>query len=114
MLDIRHYITPNGRDVFDEWLRQLRDTRAQVAILRRLVRVELGNFGDHKPCGAGVWELRIDVGPGYRTYYARAGQSVVVLPCGGDKRTQEADILRARAYWRDWQQRGPANEGMEP
>jgi putative addiction module killer protein len=65
----------------------------------------LGNFGDHKFCRDGVWELRIDVGPGYRVYYAVAGSQVVLLLCGGDKRTQGADINRACEYWQDWQGR---------
>ena len=69
------------------------------------MRVELGNFGDHKFCRDGVWELRVDVGPGYRVYYALSGQRVVLLLCGGDKRTQDADIARAATYWQDWQRR---------
>lgn len=83
----------------------LRDMRARVAILRRFERVRLGNFGDHKFCRDGVWELRIDVGAGYRVYYARAGQTIVLLLCGGDKRTQSADIIRAADYWQDWRRR---------
>ena len=66
----------------------------------------MGNFGNHKSCRDGVWELRIDVGPGYRVYYAVAGSQVVLLLCGGDKRTQSADISRACEYWQDWQMRG--------
>jgi len=64
-----------------------------------------GNFGDHKFCRDGVWELRIDVGHGYRVYYAIAGIQVVLLLCGGDKRTQDTDIDRACEYWQDWQRR---------
>ncbi|MDB5991176.1 MAG: putative addiction module killer protein [Herbaspirillum sp.] len=66
-------------------------------------RIELGNFGDHKFCRYGVWELRIDIGAGYRVYYATAGKEIVLLLCAGDKRTQAADIDRACAYWQDWQ-----------
>ncbi len=69
MNEIRHYIDNNGRDLFGEWREQVRDTKAQIAIDRRLIRMELGNFGDHKPLSEGVWELRIDVGPGYRVYW---------------------------------------------
>jgi len=65
----------------------------------------LGNFGDCKPCGNGVWELRIDLGPGWRLYYALTGQTVVLLLCGGNKDTQQTDIARAGAYWQDWQNR---------
>jgi putative addiction module killer protein len=88
-----------------EWRRQLRDTKAKIAVDRRVSRMELGNFGDHKFCRDGVWELRIDVGQGYRVYYAIAGTRLVLLLCGGDKRTQDADVDRACAYWLDWQRR---------
>ena len=85
MFEIRHYVTIGERDVYLGWLRKVRDVKAKVAVMRRVNRVELGNFGDHKPCGEGVWELRVDVGPGYRVYYARAGSAVILLLCGGDK-----------------------------
>ncbi|HUX27642.1 MAG TPA: type II toxin-antitoxin system RelE/ParE family toxin [Terracidiphilus sp.] len=105
MFEIRHYLTPEGKDVVLEWQRSLRDTKARIAIDRRINRLELGNFGDHRSCRDGVWELRVDVGPGYRVYYAIAGTQVVLLLLGGDKRTQAADIDRACAYWQDWQRR---------
>jgi putative addiction module killer protein len=105
MYEIRHYLTRSEKDLFMEWRRQLRDTKAKIAIDRRVNRMELGNFGDHKPCRGGVWELRIDVGQGYRVYYAIAGTQVVLLLSGGGKRTQDADIDRACAYWLDWQGR---------
>ena len=82
--EIRHYLAPNETDVYLEWRRQLRDTKARIAVDRTINRIELGNFGDHKFCRDGVWELRIDVGPGYRVYYAVAGTQVVLLVCGGD------------------------------
>ena len=103
MFELRHYLTPDGRDLIDEWLRQLRDVQGKAAIIRRLNRLEQGNFGDFKPLRDGVHELRIDVGPGYRVYYARAGKIVMLLLCGGTKRTQDADIDRACGYWRNWQ-----------
>jgi putative addiction module killer protein len=103
---IEHYLTPGEhRDPYLDWLQRLRDSQAKVAVIRRLARVELGNFGDHKFCRDGVWELRVDVGPGYRVYYAMSGHCVVLLLCGGDKRTQEADIARAVGHWQDWQRR---------
>jgi len=105
MYEIRHYLTKSEKDLFMEWHGQLRDTKVKIAVDRRVNRMELGNFGDHKPCRSGVWELRIDVGPGYRIYYAIAGTQVILLLCGGDKRTQDADIDRACAYWLDWQGR---------
>ena len=107
MYRIEHYLTVDEqKDVYDDWLRRLRDAQAKVAVIRRVTRGEQGNFGDHKFCRDGVWELRIDAGPGYRVYYGLAGHRLVLLLCGGDKRTQDADIARAVAYWQDWQQRG--------
>jgi putative addiction module killer protein len=103
--EVRNYCTPAGRDVFAEWRNQLRDIQAKAAIIRRINRIEQGNFGDHKYLTDGVSELRIDLGPGYRIYYAITGNQVLLLLCGGDKRTQENDIKRACAYWQDWQTR---------
>ena len=103
MFDIRHYLTTEGRDVYADWHTALRDTRAKIAIDRRINRVELGNFGDHKFERNGVWELRIDVGLGYRVYYALSGKHVVLLLCGGDKSTQGTDLKRACKYWPNWQ-----------
>lgn len=105
MFDVRHYLTRNGEDPIAEWLRKLRDVQGRAAVIRRLNRLEQGNFGDFKPLRDGVHELRIDIGPGYRVYYARSGKTVMLLLCGGIKRTQDADIERACDYWRDWKSR---------
>ena len=106
MYQIEHYLSfGEHKDLYIDWLQRLRDSQAKVAVVRRVTRVELGNFGDHKFCRDGVWELRIDVGPGYRVYYALSGHRLVLLLCGGDKRTQDADITRAVGYWQDWQRR---------
>ena len=105
MHEIRHYITAEGKDIVLEWMQGLRDRAARIAIDRRINRLEFDNFGDHKFCRDGVWELRIDFGPGYRVYYALAGTRIILLLAGGDKRTQDADIDRACAMWRDWQRR---------
>ena len=105
MYEIRHYLTRSDKDLFMDWRRQLRDTKAKIAVDRRINRMELGNFGDHRFCRDGVWELRIDIGPGYRVYYALAGAQVVLLLCGGDKRSQDTEIGRACESWQDWQRR---------
>lgn len=105
MYQIEHYLTPEGRDPFAEWLARLADRRARAFTLARVGRMEAGAFGDCKPVGAGVWEARIDYGPGYRVYYARAGARLIVLLIGGDKRKQQADIESAAHYWKDWQER---------
>lgn len=103
MFKIKHYIAANGQDVLVSWQKKLKDTKAKLAIDRRINRMELGNFGDHKPCRDGVSELRIDSGPGYRIYYAKAGEYLILLLCGGDKSTQDKDITKACEYWKDWQ-----------
>lgn len=104
--EIEHYLSlGEQKDLYLDWLKRLRDGQAKVAVVRRVNRIEQGNFGDHKFCREGVWELRIDVGPGYRLYYAMSGQRVVLLLCGGDKGSQDADITRAVAFWQDWQRR---------
>ena len=105
MFEIRHYLAADGKDVYLDWLRRLRDMKARVAVERRLIRLEQGNFGDHRFCRNGVWELRIDVGPGYRVYYALSGGQVVLLLCAGDKRTQNSDISQACEHWQNWQRR---------
>ena len=83
-------------EIFAEWLDDLRDSRARTRIIARLDRMEMGNFGDVRPVGGGVNELRIHYGPGYRVYFVRRGPVVVILLCGGDKKTQHADIAKAK------------------
>jgi putative addiction module killer protein len=83
-------------DVFAAWFATLRDRQARARVTARIRRLSLGNPGDVKPVGGGVSEMRIDYGPGYRVYFARRGATVVILLCGGDKRTQNHDIARAR------------------
>ncbi|WP_454739459.1 type II toxin-antitoxin system RelE/ParE family toxin [Cupriavidus necator] len=80
MYEIRPYLTPDQLDIFDEWLRGLKDSTAKVSVVRRLNRAEQGNFGDHKFCRDGVWELRVDVGAGYRVYYgiAKRGRALTL------------------------------------
>jgi putative addiction module killer protein len=102
VIRVLRYLSPQGRDLFGDWFEGLADRTAKVAIARRVNRIEGGNFGDHKAVGEGVFELRIDIGPGYRVYFGRHGETIVLLLLGGDKRRQSADIERAKACWRDW------------
>jgi putative addiction module killer protein len=85
--------------------RSERPAGARAGLEARIARVAIGNFGDAEPVGDGVLELRIDWGPGYRVYFARLGQVVVLLLCGGDKTTQQKDIDRAKAYFDDYKAR---------
>lgn len=82
--------------IFSKWLSKLKDTVAKIAIVKRIVRLENGNFGDSKPVGDGVFELRIDVGKGYRVYFTNKENKVVILLVGGDKSTQDDDIKSAK------------------
>jgi len=82
---------------FSEWLDGLRDRTAVIKIAARIDRLAHGNPGDVQPVGAGISELRINYGPGYRVYFKRRGQMLVVLLCGGDKSTQARDIVLAKA-----------------
>ena len=82
---------------FIDWLVALRDVAARARIAKRIDRIAQGNFGDAKSVGDGVSELRFTFGPGYRVYYTRRGDIVVILLCGGDKSSQEQDIERAKA-----------------
>jgi putative addiction module killer protein len=89
---------------FDRWFSRLRDSRARARIAVRIDRLAFGNSGDVRPVGSGISELRIDYGPGYRVYYLQRGEFLVVLLCGGDKRTQAANIDRALSIARDWRE----------
>jgi putative addiction module killer protein len=93
------YQKPNGEEPFTEWLDGLRDTTIQRRILLRIYRLEQGNFGDCKPVGDGVSELRLFFGAGYRVYFGERGGDLVVLLCGGDKSSQDADIQQAKDFW---------------
>ncbi len=102
---IRRYRAINGQEVITDWLADLRDVRARARIVARINRLKAGNFGDCKTLQNGVSELRIDYGPGYRVYFSRVGKLIILLLCGGDKRTQETDIQRAIDYLADFKRR---------
>lgn len=108
IVEIRQYQTVDGRTPVAEWLDGLRDSVARARIVARLDRLSAGLRGDWKSVGGGVSELRIDYGPGYRVYYAQEGDTMVLLLCGGSKRTQAKDIERAHAYWKDYKTRSRA------
>ena len=99
-----HMIELIKTDVFDRWLTELRDIRARARIEARIRRLSLGNPGDVKPVGEGISEMRIDYGPGYRVYYLKRGVVVVVLLCGGNKASQDRDIVMAKAIATQWKE----------
>jgi putative addiction module killer protein len=105
VIEVRRYVTRAGNSVFSEWLAALADKHAKARIADRLDRLEQGNFGDCKPLSGGLYELRIDWGPGYRVYCAMIGRTCVLLLCGGGKRKQSSDIQRAREYFKDYRER---------
>ena len=100
---IRHYLTSDGKDLYEEWLETL-DRRVADRIDAYVTRMESGNFGTTRSVGEGILELKIDFGPGYRVYFLRDSEQIVVLLCGEDKGDQPRDILKARRlgadYWR--------------
>jgi putative addiction module killer protein len=99
---VENYVRPDGSCPFDDWIGSLRDRRARALIRARIARVRLGNLGDCKPVGAGVLELIVDYGPGYRVYLGQVGTKLVILLCGGDKSSQTEDIRKAIEYWADY------------
>jgi putative addiction module killer protein len=89
-------------DVFTAWFSGLRDRQAKARVLARIRRLAIGNPGDVKPVGAGISEMRINYGPGYRLYFQQRGKHWVILLCGGDKSTQASDILAAKVIAEAW------------
>lgn len=100
--EIRIYETLDGKCPFAEWLNCLKDINAKAKILKRIERIKLGNLGDYKSVGKGVCELRIDYGAGYRIYFWQVGNIIVIILCGGDKNTQDKDIIAAQEYGEDY------------
>ena len=96
------YTLSSGKVPFDSWLVGLRDSRARAKIRVKIDRMQAGNFADHRSVGEGVYELRIDYGPGYRVYYTLARKRIVLLLAGGDKSSQGEDIATAIGYWKDY------------
>ena len=104
-LTVLQYRTSAGKGPYQDWLSRHRDKTARAAVIRRIIRIELGDLGDCKRVGDGVSELRFNVGPGYRVYFGMIGKTIVVLLSAGNKNTQVRDIERARKYWKDHEER---------
>lgn len=103
--EIEYYRTEGGTAPFREWLQALRDVTGRAKIRVRLDRARLGNLGDHKNLGEGLYELRVDYGPGYRVYYTLEGNRLILLLVGGDKESQRRDIAKAGGYLQDHRRR---------
>ena len=103
LIKIIYYQTDTGKEPFTQWFLKLESFNRAI-IDTRLKRVMLGNYGDCKLLKgvSGVWELRIDVGSGYRVYFGKDGGNIVVLLFGGNKKSQERDIVKAQNYWLDY------------
>ena|SRR5438309_2330407 len=110
MIEILRYQTSSGEDVIGHWLSELRDARTRAKIETRFARLAAGSFGDCKALKGGLFELRIDWGPGYRVYYTMVGRTAVLLLAGGDKSTQLADIKRALKYLSNYKKRSEEHE----
>ena len=104
MLSVLEYLDGAGSSPFAEWFQTL-DAVAAAKVTTAIRRLELGNFSNVKGVGGGVFEYRIDFGPGYRVYFGRDGRSVIVLISGGDKRKQDRDIRRAMELWQEYENR---------
>ena len=102
--ELEIYGDPNDREPFTEWLKSLRDQRTRKRIQNRIARIESGNLGDHKSVGDGVFELRLQFGPGYRIYFGEVDNTIILLLCGGDKSSQDRDIERAKVYWQEYKE----------
>ena len=103
-MDVKEYLTPQGDSPFGAWFDDL-DPRAAAKVAIALTRIGQGNFSNVKGVGAGVFEHRLDFGPGYRVYFGKDGEAIVILLAGGSKQRQQRDIEAARARWQDYKDR---------
>ena len=104
MLELRYYAAADGKSPFERWYTRL-DRAAEAKVAVALIRLEHGNFSNVKPVGESVMEYRIDWGPGYRVYFGRDGDRLVILLTGGSKARQQRDIEAAKAMWSDYKRR---------
>jgi putative addiction module killer protein len=104
MLTIREYLDPNGHSAFAKWFSGL-NAPAAAKVTTSLVRIEQGKFSNTKGVGAGVFEYRVDFGPGYRIYFGKDGDALVILVGGGTKKGQDSDIKVAHERWKDYKER---------
>jgi putative addiction module killer protein len=104
MIEVREYLGAEGNSPYTKWFDRL-NVAAAVKVVTAVHRMEQGNFSNVKGVGLGVYEYRIDVGPGYRIYFGKDGDRLVILLAGGTKKRQDADIAAAKGHWRDYKRR---------
>ena len=106
---VKRYRTRDGKIPFEDWVAKMRRKDPELAfrILLRIDRAEKGNFGDYRYLREGIWELKVDCGPGYRVYFAVQRREILLLLIGGDKKSQKADVMLAIDYWKDHQKDKP-------
>jgi putative addiction module killer protein len=104
MITIREYIDPDGRSPYAKWFNRL-NAPAAAKIATAIVRMEQGNLSNSKGIGEGVFECRIDFGPGYRIYFGKDGDTLVILLGGGTKKRQQKDIVSAKILWKEYKRR---------
>lgn len=102
---LERYVAPEGHEPYTEWLNSIKDKITKARIINGVTKMENGNFGVSESVGAGVIELKLDFGPGYRVYYALEGEKIVLLLLGGSKKGQQADINKAQSYLKDYRSR---------
>lgn len=102
---LERYVAPEGQEPYTEWLNKIRDKLTKARIINGVTKMENGNFGVSESVGAGVIELKLDFGPGYRVYYALECEKIVLLLLGGSKKCQQADIKKAQGYLKDYRSR---------
>ena len=102
--EIQYYRTPNMQRPFIEWLGSIQDRKTQRRIRARIERLKFGNFGDAKFIGEGVFEMRLHFGAGYRIYFGKVDNTIILLLCGGDKSSQTRDIEQAKTYWQEYKE----------
>ena len=111
--EVRNYLTEEGISPFEEWHTSLQDRQSRARIFARLAKLRLGNLGDYKIVGDNLLELREHYGPGLRLYCGQIGKEIVILLCGGDKKSQNQDIKTASEYWKNYLRRERENREKE-
>ncbi|MGZ6478096.1 MAG: type II toxin-antitoxin system RelE/ParE family toxin [Bdellovibrionales bacterium] len=101
---VEYYITPNGKAPARDWLSAVKDKMTQAILYKRIRQAGEGQFGKTKSVGGGVFEMKIDYGPGFRIYYGIHGDEIILILTAGSKRTQSGDIAKAKTYWIQWKE----------